>query len=184
MMSYGDEVLQNKTRRMIYDHILAHPGVSYRILKTVFRLTDGTLRYHLNYLERTEKIRFGLETGKRLFFPHYNETAASGFSNKTSKPYNLTTLQERLLTTIKQHPGISQKELITKTGLKRYMIVNNLKTLLNLEIIQKTPNGRNVYYEYITNEQLRFEILRGLVIKLLKKEIDEKTFLELKRKIE
>ena len=183
-MSSGADALEHETRRMIYDHILAYPGVSYKILKKVFGLTDGTLRYHLNFLERAEKIRFSLEAGRRLFFPNYNEVPSSQLHPNSFKPYNITPLQQRILTTIKQYPGISQKELIGKTGLKRYTIVNNLKKLLKLDIVRKTPNGRNVYYEYITNEQLRYEILRGLVIKLLKKEIDEETFLKLKRELE
>jgi len=183
-MSTGDDALEHETRRMIFDHIQAYPGVSYSVLKRVFRLTDGTLRYHLYYLERAEKIKFSLEKGKRFYYPQYNGISCSAVSPETLKPFDLTPIQVRILTAIKQAPGISQKELINKTGLKRYTIVNNLKKLLKLDIVRKTPNGRNVFYEYITNEQLRYEILRGLVIKLLKKEIDEDTFLELKRKLE
>jgi hypothetical protein len=51
-------------------------------------------------------------------------------------------------------------------------------------IVRKIPNGNKVNYEYIENKQLRFEILKRLLIKLLQKEIDEETFLELKRKLD
>jgi predicted transcriptional regulator len=182
-MATGEEALEHETRRMIYNHIISHPGVSYKVLKTVFSLTDGTLRYHLDYLERAEKISFGLEAGKRLYYPFHSEVTVASQLPGTAKPYKLTQLQERILNTIKQHPGITQKELMTSMGLKRFTIVNNVKKLLNLEIIRKTPNGKNVYYEYITNEQFRYELLKGLVIKLLKKEIDENTFINLKRKL-
>ena len=183
-MSVGEDVLDHETRRKIYDHITAYPGVTYRILQKVLGLTDGTLRYHLNYLERAEKIKFSLEAGKRLYYPHMNEILATGQAIGSSQPYQLTQLQQRILTTIKQYPGITQTELIRKTGLRRFTIVNNIKKLLNLEIVRKTPNGKNVFYEYITNEQLKYEILKGLVIKLLKKEIDEETFLKMKRELE
>jgi len=183
-MAKGENVLDHETRRMIYNHILAHPGVSYNILKNVFGLTNGTLRYHLDFLERNKKIRLGLEKGKRLYFPHHNGFSVPGHSQDELETYKLTKVQEQLLNTIKYYPGISQKELIKHTGLKRFTVANNLKKLLNLAIIRKTPNGTNVYYELISNEQLRYELLKGLVIQLLKKEIDEKTFLKLKRELE
>jgi predicted transcriptional regulator len=187
-MSFGESVLEHETRRMIFNHILAHPGVSFNILKKVFSLTDGTLRYHINYLERTEKITFGLEKGKRLYFPHQNAIPIPGgggiMNSDNGQPFKLSPAQEKLLNTIKFNPRISQKELIIRTGMKRFTVVNNLKKLLKFEIVKKTPNGKNVYYEYITNEQLKYEMLKGLVIKLLKKEIDEQTFLQLKRQLE
>ena len=107
----GEDALEHETRRMIYNHIISHPGVSYKILKNVFSLTDGTLRYHLDYLERAEKISFGLAAGKRLYYPFHNEIAAARQPSGTSKTYDLTPLQERILNTIKRYPGITQKEL-------------------------------------------------------------------------
>jgi hypothetical protein len=68
--------------------------------------------------------------------------------------------------------------------MNRLTLINNLKKLIAIELIRKTPNGNNVYYEYITNEQLRYEILKRLVIKLLKKEITEEKFLKLKKDLE
>jgi hypothetical protein len=55
---------------------------------------------------------------------------------------------------------------------------------MDMCIVRKIPDGAHVRYEYMENEQLRFEILRRLVIKLLRHEIDEEEFLELKRKLE
>lgn len=183
-MSKGDDILDNEIRKMIYNHIIAYPGVSYFTLKKVFDLADGTLRYHLNYLERSEKISFGLEKGKRYYYPNHGEILANNRISDNSKLFELTSRQERLLGTIKRYPGITQKELVNKTGMNRLTIINNLKKLIALDLIRKTPNGNNVYYEFITNEQLRYEILKKLVIKLLKKEITEEKFLKLKRKLE
>ena len=58
------------------------------------------------------------------------------------------------------------------------------KKILSLNLIRKYKNGQNVCYEYMTDDELKYEILKRLLIKLIKKEIDEETFLRLKRKLE
>ena len=54
-MANDELVLQHDTRRMIYNYIVEHPGVAFNELKKVFELTDGTLRYHVEYLKRSGK---------------------------------------------------------------------------------------------------------------------------------
>ena len=53
--------LDHKTRKMIYNLIVARPGVKYKFIKRTLELTHGTLRYHLNFLERNDKIKSILE---------------------------------------------------------------------------------------------------------------------------
>jgi len=178
-------VLEHDTRRMIYNHIKAHPGVSFVVLKKVFDLNDSTLRYHLNYLKKNEKISFGLESGKRYYYPHLGQNHAIKTSEASEhlETIDLTGVQERIITMIKRHPGINQKELIKRTGINRLTLSKNLKKLLGLCIVRKIPNGNKVNYEYIGSNELRHEILKRLLVKLLYNEIDEDTFLELRRKL-
>ena len=165
---------------------MAHPGVSFNILKKVFNINDSTLRYHLNYLEKNEKINFGLERGKRYYYPNDNtKVVYREVKNFDAlETHELSAVQERIISAIKRHPKINQKELIKKTGINRLTLNKNLKKLMDLCIVRKIPNGTKVNYEYIENEQLRYEILKRLLIKLLHKEIDEETFLVLKRKLD
>ena len=185
-MVNSEIVLEHDTRRMIYNHINTNPGVSFNILKTIFELNDSTLRYHLNYLERNEKISFGLERGKRYYYPHVDNRVVhnNGEDFDTLKTHNLSEVQEHIIRTIKRNPGINQKELIRRTGNSRLTINRNIKKLMDLCVVRKTPNANKVCYEYIENEQLRYQILKRLLIKLVNKEIDEETFLKLKRSLE
>lgn len=169
---------------MIYNHIIAHPGVSFNILKTVFNLKDGTLRYHLDYLKRADKINFGLTKGKRKYYPNSGSTKFLKIENDIFETNNLTPPQGHILNTIKEHPGINQKELVKKTGYNRFKLERNLKKLLELCVVRKMPDSKNIRYEFITNDQLQYEMLMSLVTKFLKREIDENKFLELKRKLE
>jgi predicted transcriptional regulator len=181
-LSQKEIVIEHETRRMIYEHILAHPGVSFNILKQVFGLKDGTLRYHLDYLKKKEKIIFS--KGKRCYYPTRSETVVFQMKNNKMESHFLSPLQSQILNIIKERPGINQKELVKKIGLNRFTVNNNLKKLMELCIIRKTSINRMVCYEYITKDQLQTELLMNIIIKLLNKEIDEKTFLELKDKLE
>ena len=57
-------VSENYIRKLIHSHIVEYPGVSFSTLKKFYDLNDSTLRYHLNYLERAQRISANLENGK------------------------------------------------------------------------------------------------------------------------
>ena len=168
---------------------MAHPGVSFIILKSIFKLNDSTLRYHLNYLQRSRKISFGLEKGRRYYYPHLGEvhviqrTDGSDGSD-TLRGYELTSKQVKIVSMIKMHPKINQKELVKMTGINRITLNKNLKKLKVLCLVRQLPNGNKVQYEFLENKQLRYEILKHLIKKLLSNEIDEVTFLKLKKELD
>lgn len=183
-MVESDLVLQHETRRMIYNHIVAHPGVSFNVLKEVFGLTDGTLRYHLDYLKRAEKITNGVTGGRRIYYPTSSGNIVSTMANGQVGTFKLNSIQERIVMILKRYPGINQKELADRTKLNRFKIRNNIDKLIDIGMVRKQPRGNTVYYEYISDGQMHFEMLKTLVMKLINGEIDDKTFLELKGKIE
>jgi predicted transcriptional regulator len=172
--------IEHGTRKMVYNHITAHPGVSFSVLKNVFGLSEGTIRYHLKYLEKDERIHSSLENGKRIYYPNLSITLGQKSSSDSAVMYKLTPVQEQILNTIKQFPNINQKSLINKTGLKRFIVTYNLNKLIDIGFVQKICSKRKVYYKLTTDELLRFEILKTLAIKLFKNEVDENTFQYLK----
>lgn len=183
MKPRGDSVFDHETRKMIYNHILNYPGVSFNVLRNIFNLSDGTLRYHLKYLEKGERILSDIENGKKCFYPLQNEIVISEIFENKPRLYNFTKTQLRILNAIKHYPGISQKELINKTNLSRFTISYNMRKFIDMGLIKKTNNEKNVYYEYMTDDVLRHEVLLRLTMKLLKNEISEKEFFEMKKKL-
>jgi predicted transcriptional regulator len=169
---------------MIYKHIVSYPGVTFNILKNIFELSDGGLRYHLEYLEKSNKISCGLEKGNRCYYPHNNVVNVPISSPGSSEMNKLTLPQEKILETIKDQPGINQKELAVRTKLNRFLVAKNINQLIGMNLVNKYQYGKNVCYEYIPDDELKFKIIKRLVIKLLKGEIDEETFLKLKRKLD
>jgi predicted transcriptional regulator len=183
MVSMGNEVAENKSRRMIFNHIINHPGVSFSIIKQVFGLTESTLRYHLNYLETRNEIRSIIHDRNKCYYPNQKHIFDTRIESELSIQ-KLNPIQERLINTIQLNPGVTQKDLIFKTKLKRITIAQNLKKLLDFGILRKEPNGRLVCYYFITDAELREKVLKKLITMLLNDEIDEKTFLALKRKLD
>jgi predicted transcriptional regulator len=186
LMMESDTSLENETRKLIYNHIMSNPGVSFIVLKNVFKLNDSTLRYHLNYLEKSEKISFGVEKGSRYYYPHLGGRHIIHKSQVTGtlSAYELSGIQEKIISAIKRNPKINQKQLIKITRINRITLNNNLKKLTALCLVRKVPNGNKVQYEYIENQQLRYEILKHLIKKLLNNQLDEATFLKLKRELD
>jgi predicted transcriptional regulator len=152
-------------------------------LKNIYNLTSGTLRYHLEYLIKAERIMVDIENGKRCYYPLKHDVVVSGQIGNRAAVANFTKTQQKILNTIKQTPGITQKELIRKTKLSRFRVGYNINKFIELGYVKKSNNGKHVIYEYMTDELLRHEILLRLAMKLLNKEIDEKTFNELKDKL-
>jgi predicted transcriptional regulator len=185
-MIESDTSLENETRKLIYDHIIVHPGVSFNILKSVLKLNDSTLRYHLNFLEKSKKISLGSENGRRNYYPYSGNmyVVQKAEAPDTLGSYKLTGTQERIVMTIQRHPRVNQKELVKLTRMNRITLSQNLKKLMDMCLVRKIPNGNKVQYEYLENKQLRYEILKRLIKKLVNNEIDEETFLELKKELD
>ncbi len=182
-MSNGDEALENKLRKMIYNHIVKYPGVSFNTLKDIYELTDSSLRYHLYYLEKSNKISSGLEKGIRCYYPHPSSVTLPQKQQAPLESQRLSPQQERILNVIIRYPGINQKEIVNKTGINRFKVMRNLNTLKYLNLIKNTKIQNTVRYEYVPDVEMKYKILKGLMVKFLKNEIDEDTFLKLKRRL-
>ena len=183
MIIMVENIFENKTRKLIHNHIMVHPGDSFNNIKKVFDLTDGTLRYHLHYLENRNKIRSSTIGEKRCYYP-VEKIIFNPRPESDLRIHRLSDTQERILKSIQYKPGINQKELIYMTGLKRITIAYNMKKLLDVGIVRKEPNGKYVNYYYISDTELRMKLIKKLIFKFVNYEIDEKTFLALKNKLE
>jgi len=168
----------------LYQLILAYPGVTFNVLKKVNNLNRSTLRYHLKYLEKAERIKSDLNNGQRSYYPLNDEILLSKIYGNKSKTNFLTVIQQQILSLIKKNPGITQKELIKKTSLSRFTISYNTRKFISMGLVKKTVDENNVHYEYISEEILKDEVLVRLTIKLLSKELDEDTYHHLRRRLE
>jgi len=182
-MSSGEEGFEHKTRKLIYNYISAHPGSSFGVIRNFLDLNDSTLKYHLIYLERANQISSKREGKRRCYFCKGSQFV-SQVGPIVFDPNLLTENQRRILTGIQAKPGITKKELIEQTKLNRKTVSYNLDKLLEQKKIWKVNHSGEVGYEYITKEKLYYEMYNRLLLKLLSDEIDEATFLRIKKKLE
>jgi predicted transcriptional regulator len=183
MMQNGDATLENKFRRMLYNHIISYPGVSFNTLKNIYELTESGLRYHLNYLEKNNKISSSVERGIRCYFPHPTSVMIPKNAKNVLESQKLPPHQELILTTIMRYPGISQKELIKRTGIKQFKLSRDIRTLSRLNLIKNTKRQNTSCYEYIPNIEMKFQIIKGFIVKYIKAEIDEETLIRLIKRL-
>jgi predicted transcriptional regulator len=182
-MSKNKVALESNIRKKIHTHIIEYPGVSFSKLKRFYDLNESTLRYHLHYLRRAKRITSNIENGTLHYYPYDSKVNVSNPKNTKLNTQELTPHQEYILNAIKQFPGINQTELIAQTSLKRHILSYNISKLVDFGMVRKTNHENYVCYEYIPDELLEYEMLKVLTIKLLNNEIDEQTYLKLRRKL-
>ena len=182
-MTGKEGALEHKARKAVYDYIMAHPGVPFGTIQKVFNMNASTLKYHLNYLERNNQVLSKREGRYRLYFcihgsPSQLEPAPA------SKIETLTDVQRYLLNVIRNDPGIKASKLASVSNMNQKNLSYNIQRLIDQQLIWRIQNGGEIAYEYITAEKLRYEMYNKLLMKLLSNEIDEETFLRIKRKLE
>lgn len=178
-----ESVFDHETRKMIFNYIATNPGVAFTTLKDVYNLSDGTLRYHLEYLTKAEQITSDLENGRRCYYPQRTDISISKLLENRVRTNNFTDKQLKIIETIRNFPGISQNELTQKLRMSRFTVTYNINKFVNIGLVKKSHNGKNVYYECMTDEALKHEVLIRLVMKMLNGEISEEQFFELNRKL-
>ncbi len=168
----------HRTRDLLMVQIRDRPGISFSRLMKSLDLNEGTLRYHLNYLERKELIRSKKEGRRRLYYT----TALDLGSGKDL--IGLSRDHKRILTMIRRSPGIKSREMMKETGLTRKDLERVIRKLQKERLIWAVENGNGVGYEIITREKLVDEMLLDLVERFLKGDIDRSSFMRIKQWLE
>jgi len=172
--------MKNKTRKMVLSYIQNHPGVPFGRLKDIFDLTDGTLRYHLGYLEKKGEVRSKFKGGKKIFYPTKMAAPSRG-RRKSGGSRN----QSRITSVIKRDPGITKRELYQATNISKKELDKELRKLSDQGVIRKVEDDDGYTgFQLVSEKDMQKEIFKLLVIKLIRKEIDEETFNELKEELE
>lgn len=167
-MGSKDSEDKNEIRPKLAKYIKIHPGTSFKTIKTIFGLSDGTLRYHLRYLEKKDQIKS--DENKRIYYPigHLGESSL----NKT---------QQKLINMIKRNPGITQKDLSSKAKMNRLTTRNNINFLIEKEMISLVKIGKEIHHFYVFPEELEEKKILRLITKFLLDKIDEEAYWDLKR---
>lgn len=169
--------MKNKTRKTLLNYIQNHPGVPFGRLKDIFDLTDGTLRYHLGYLEKKGEVKSRFKGGKKIFYP--TKMAAPARGKGTSRN------QARMISVIERDPGITKRQLYQATNISKRELDRELRKLCDRGLIKRAEDEDGyVGFELVSEKDMQKEVFKLLVIKLIRKEIDEETFNYLREELE
>ena len=129
-----NEVLDNYTRGQIHGYIIANPGDHYNSIRDALELSNGILAHHLKTLEREGLVQSMRDGMYRRFFP-----ANAKLPPEDEGHLNI---QRRILSVIRQNPGISQKEISMKVGVSGPTVNYHVSVLASARMIRVEKEGR------------------------------------------
>jgi len=174
-----NEALLHRTRKRIYEHILKNPGVTFQMLKTIFDMNEGTLRYHLEYLRRSDLILQKKQDNNRFYISKDNPVKTlKKASDRTSKE------RARVLSLITSEPGITRSELSEKCNMNRKKLTRILSDLKKKGFIRCRKIGGETCYEAKSDEDIVREMMVILIRKYLDGDMTIERLMELKGKLE
>jgi DNA-binding MarR family transcriptional regulator len=131
-----EDVLDQFVRGQIFGFIKTNPGVHYNQILRQVGVKNGTLSYHLGILEKTELIQSRREGLKyRAFYP-------TGMNFPKAERFRLTDLQIQIIGSIRNQPGLTQKEIARVLDRKPQTINYNIKVLDQAGLISVMKTGR------------------------------------------
>jgi predicted transcriptional regulator len=134
-------VLDHYDRGRVYQFIELNPGEHYNSIKKAFDMNSGTLTYHLYVLEKAEKIKSRKDGIYKRFYPH-----------DVTIPQNnggiLTEIQKRIVDSIRDLPGATQKELASVLGLRQSTLSYQLTKLETKGVIRTARKGKHTCYYF------------------------------------
>jgi predicted transcriptional regulator len=144
-----DAFLYNTNRRVIFETIRDHPGISLSRLSQITEIKNATLQYHLKILGLKGKIiRVEYQNTINYF---ENSGKYTAFEKKVFKHLQNQTTR-RILAVLLKSSNISRGDLARKIGTSGPSITWHANRLSQDRIIILNKNGR--YVKYILSEEM------------------------------
>jgi predicted transcriptional regulator/nitrous oxidase accessory protein NosD len=134
-----EDALEQFTRGRIYGYIEANPGDHFGAIRKALSLPNGTAVYHLGVLEKLGYVVSKNDGIYKRFYP-------KGSTLPPDESAQLSEISERILSCIKEAPGIGQKEIASLLGLHQSTLEYQIKVLVKAGLIRLEKVGRRVCY--------------------------------------
>lgn len=134
----GDRLLENETRSHVDAFIDAHPGASIHEVQEAVGVAWGTAVYHLSRMERHGHMVSMRDGNHRRYWKAGTKDAM----RREAMAILRTDTARKLARAVQAHPGIKQKELCEKVGIRNPVASKYLKRLHEQKLIRQEPQGR------------------------------------------
>jgi parallel beta-helix repeat protein len=136
------KLLDNYDRGRVYQYIEINPGEHYNQIKRDLSLANGSLVHHLRVLEQGEKIKSRKDGRFRRFYTR-------GTQIPVTNGGELTEVQKRITDSVKDLPGVTQKEMASLLGIHQSSVSYQMSNLEERGLIRTEKKGRKVHYYYV-----------------------------------
>ena len=155
----NNNILNQKSRIEIYNLVLKYPGLHLRkIIKELF-LSEGTVRYHLDYLEKRELISTEYENGYRRYYVKnqirdQDKEIMTILRSKTPRYIILVLLFDKVTSRAKLSKDLDVSPKVIEYHLKKLLKAGLIKTttVKNGAVAVNHSGVRSVDYQNVTNE--------------------------------
>ena len=153
-----EEILELKTRRKIYNHILKHPGLHEREISRQLDIPLSTIDYHLFFLKKRELITD--RTDER--FTRYYVTGEIGTKDKKIIAALRQNVFRKAIVFLLLNPDSFHRDICNHLGLAPSTTSFHLNRLAELYILNRVQIGRETKYnieepEYISDLLITYQ---------------------------
>lgn len=143
--------LELESRRAIYQHIAATPGIHFRGLLGELDVAQGTLQYHLRWLADEGLVDVS-EDGK---FTRYYPAAAFDEADRAVMNALRRTYSRRILAHLLAEDHLTTTDLSDRVGKAKSTVSWHLSNLVEAGLVTKERDGRRVVYAVTDPDRIR-----------------------------
>lgn len=134
------EMLDNRVRNSVYEHVKANPGAHPSRIADALGLGWGTVVYHLARLEESSLLTARAAHNRKCFFAVGGELDNEG---RNAVAAMSTDKARAIVDVLRGTPGLSQKELAEKLGMSQALTSWHVKRLVTSGVLVSTRAGRS-----------------------------------------
>lgn len=139
----GKNILEHEKRLRIYSTILMNPGIDIPALGDLTGINLHTLRYHIAFLVRMQKITSVERGGGYHFFENHGRYAPADQQQILYHQYPTT---NSIITLVKENPGVTRGEIADCLGLAGPSVTRWMQRLIAEGMVSEVHEGRFVRY--------------------------------------
>ncbi|MGB9175752.1 MAG: winged helix-turn-helix transcriptional regulator [Methanoregula sp.] len=139
----GKNILEHEKRLRIYSTILMNPGIDVPALASLTGINLHTLRYHISYLVRMQKITSIEQGGGHHFFENHGRYDHADQQQILFHQYPTT---NSIITLVEENPGVTRGEIADRLGLAGPSVTRWMQRLIAEGMVTEVHEGRFVRY--------------------------------------
>ncbi|MFB6102496.1 MAG: winged helix-turn-helix transcriptional regulator [Haloplanus sp.] len=140
------------SRRTIYQRVADNPGVNFRALLDGLDYAQGTLQYHLRWLDDEGLVEVSDDGKYTRYYPAATfDEDDRAVMNALRREYS-----RRILAHLLADGPLSTSELSDRIGKAQSTVSWHLSNLADAELVTKERDGRRVIYEVADPDRVRY----------------------------